>query len=109
MTANLAEARSLLGSDPQRTARAVPRGARRRTGQRRGADVHGLAARLSAGGASEETAALAIEQAMADLEAVIADNPGYADAHCLYAVMAARILPEPDLDLARAQGEACLA
>jgi hypothetical protein len=56
----------------------------------------------------DESAALALEQATALFEAVVADVPGYADAHCLYAVTAARWYPEPDLDLAREQGEACL-
>jgi hypothetical protein len=39
---------------------------------------------------------------------VVTDEPGYADAHCLYAVTAARFLPEPDLDLAAEQGQLCL-
>ena len=64
---------------------------------------------LSAGNASPDAGAIALEQARANFEAVIAADPTYADAHCLYAVMAARLLPEPDLDLAREQGEACLA
>jgi hypothetical protein len=64
---------------------------------------------LSAGGASEDAAPIALDQATAGFEAVIAADPGYADAHCLYAVMAARILPEPDLSLAKEQGELCLA
>ena len=46
--------------------------------------------------------------AMATFERVVTDEPGYADAHCLYAVTAARFLPEPDLELARAQGQLCL-
>jgi hypothetical protein len=64
---------------------------------------------LSAGSASPAAAALALEQARASFETVIAADPGYADAHCLYAVMAARLLPEPDLALAKEQGEKCLA
>jgi hypothetical protein len=64
---------------------------------------------LSAGGASDGAAEIALDQAAAGFETVIAADPGYADAHCLYAVMAARILPEPDLDLAKDQGELCLA
>ena len=39
---------------------------------------------------------------------IVADEPGYADAHCLYAVTAANFLAEPDLDLARAEGQRCL-
>jgi tetratricopeptide (TPR) repeat protein len=63
---------------------------------------------LSAGGASPDAAGLALEQARRNFEAVIASDPTYADAHCLYAVMAARLLPEPDTALAREQGELCL-
>jgi hypothetical protein len=64
---------------------------------------------LSAGSASPDAAEIALEQARANFEAVIAQDPTYADAHCLYAVTAARLLPEPDLELAKEQGEACLA
>jgi tetratricopeptide (TPR) repeat protein len=63
---------------------------------------------LSSNGASPEAATLALDQARASFEKVIASDPTYADAHCLYAVMAARLLPEPDLDLARREGQACL-
>ncbi|MEN9504665.1 MAG: hypothetical protein RI958_591, partial [Actinomycetota bacterium] len=41
-------------------------------------------------------------------EAVIADQPGYADAHCLYAVANVRFYPEPNEDLAREQAALCL-
>lgn len=64
---------------------------------------------LSASGASPEAATLALDQARASFETVIAADPTYADAHCLYAVTAARLLPEPDVDLARREGDACLA
>jgi len=63
---------------------------------------------LSAGGASADASAIALEQATLNFEAVISADPGYADAHCLYAVMAARLLPEPDDELAKEQGELCL-
>ncbi len=63
---------------------------------------------ISSASVGDESAALALEQATALFEAVVADVPGYADAHCLYAVTAARWYPEPDLDLAREQGAACL-
>lgn len=109
VTAKLAEARSLLGQDPQRTAELYrevldlePDNAEART-------YTAWLLALSAGSASPETAQLALDQATLSFQAVIADQPGYADAHCLFAVMAARILPEPDLDLARAQAESCLA
>ena len=42
------------------------------------------------------------------VERVVTDEPGYADAHCLYAVTAARFLPEPDLELAAEEGQLCL-
>ena len=64
---------------------------------------------LNASTASPESAELALDQAAASFDAVIAAHPDYADAHCLYAVMAARLLPEPDLELAKEQGERCLA
>ena len=49
-----------------------------------------------------------LDAALATFERVVTDEPGYADAHCLYAVTAARFLPEPDLDLAAVQGQLCL-
>jgi len=64
---------------------------------------------LSAGSVSPEAATLALDQATALFEEVTTDTPTYADAHCLYAVTAARWYIEPDLDLAQQQGEACLA
>ena len=64
---------------------------------------------LSSQGASVESATLALDQAVASFERVIADNPAYADAHCLFAVTAARLLFVPDLDLAAAQAAACRA
>ena len=64
---------------------------------------------LSAGSVSPEAATLALDQATALFEEVTTDTPTYADAHCLYAVTAARWYTEPDLDLAKQQGEACLA
>ena len=57
---------------------------------------------------ARQAASLAFEQATTSFEAVIAADPDYADAHCLYAVMAARLFPEPDLALAKEQGTACL-
>lgn len=64
---------------------------------------------LNAGGVDAETGALAIDTALADFRAVIAQDPTYADARCLYAVAVGRFIPEPDLDLARSEAEACLA
>lgn len=49
-----------------------------------------------------------LSTAIAAFAGIVEDDPGYADAHCLYAVTAANFLPEPDLDLARAEGQRCL-
>lgn len=49
-----------------------------------------------------------LDTALTAFAAVTADEPGYADAHCLFAVTAANFLPEPDLDTARVQGRLCL-
>lgn len=49
-----------------------------------------------------------LSTALGAFASVVEDDPGYADAHCLYAVTAANFLPEPDLDLARAEGQRCL-
>lgn len=62
---------------------------------------------LSAQGASEAAATIALEQAVSSFEAVIADQPDYADAHCLYAVTAVELFTEPDVELGAAQAEAC--
>jgi tetratricopeptide (TPR) repeat protein len=50
----------------------------------------------------------AIDAALTTFAAVTADEPGYADAHCLYAVASANFLDQPDLDTAREQGQLCL-
>ncbi len=49
-----------------------------------------------------------LSTAIAAFAGIVEDDPGYADAHCLYAVTAANFLPEPDLDLARSEGQRCL-
>jgi tetratricopeptide (TPR) repeat protein len=49
-----------------------------------------------------------LDAAMTAFASVIADEPRYADAHCLYAVTAANFLPEPDLEIAREHGSLCL-
>lgn len=107
-TVLLAEARSLLATDPA--------GAIDRYQQVIALDPANPEARtytawllaLSSNGVGAESATLALDQATTLFEAVVADSPGYADAHCLYAVTAARWYTEPDLDLAREQGELCL-
>ena len=109
VSAKLAQARSLLGTDPggaitlyQEVIAVEPDNPEART-------YTAWLLALSAGSVGPEAAALALDQATALFEEVIADTPAYADAHCLYAVTAARWYTEPDLDLAKAQGEACLA
>ena len=42
------------------------------------------------------------------LREVSQDTPGYTDAHCLLAVVAGRYLAEPDVELARSEGQICL-
>ena len=64
---------------------------------------------LSAQGASPASAEVAIAEAQNIFVSVTTDEPGYADAHCLYAVTVARFIAEPDLGLASQQGELCLA
>ena len=64
---------------------------------------------LGSQGASETAAQVAIEQAVASLEEVIAAHPEYPDAHCLYAVTAIQLLPEPDVETGAEQAEACRA
>lgn len=53
-------------------------------------------------------AQVSLDAAIETFAAVVEDEPGYADAHCLYAVTSANFLPEPDLDTAREQGRICL-
>lgn len=50
-----------------------------------------------------------LEAAVEVFERVIEDDPTYADARCLFAVTLANFVDPPDLDRARAEGEACLA
>lgn len=51
----------------------------------------------------------ALDAARVAFEGVIADDPTYADAHCLFAVAAGAFFDPTDPDLARAQGDDCLA
>ncbi len=105
----LTEARSLLGTDLaaafdrfQRVTELDPDNAEARTY---------LAWILVQNTTLTDDAALietSLEAALAAFARVAATDPGYADAHCLYAVTAARFLPEPDIDLAKAQGRLCL-
>lgn len=50
-----------------------------------------------------------LDTAISAFAGVVEDEPGYADAHCLYAVTAGNFLTEPDVDTAREQGQLCLA
>ena len=51
----------------------------------------------------------ALDAARVAFESVIADDPTYADAHCLFAVAAGAFFDPTDADLARAEGADCLA
>lgn len=109
VSAKLAQARSLLGTDPggaitlyQEVIAIEPDNPEART-------YTAWLLALSAGGVGPEAAALALDQATALFEEVTTDTPTYADAHCLYAVTAARWFTEPDVELAKRQGELCLA
>lgn len=110
VAAKLAEARSLLQQDQARALQLYrdvldldPTNAEART------YISWLLALTWQGLPTPETQQLAVDQAKAGFAAVVVDHPDYADAHCLYAVASARIFPEPDIQLARAQGELCLA
>lgn len=109
VSAKLAQARSLLGTDPggaitlyQEVIALEPDNPEART-------YTAWLLALSAGSVAPEAATLALGQATALFEEVTTDTPTYADAHCLYAVTAARWYTEPDLELAKEQGELCLA
>lgn len=64
---------------------------------------------LSAQGASEAAASVALDQAVSSFETVIADQPDYPDAHCLYAVTAVELFADPDVELGAEQAAACRA
>ncbi len=109
VTAKLAEARAALGSDPagaiglyQQVIAIDPLNPEART-------YTAWLLALSAGNASSQAATLALDQATALFTEVTTDTPAYADAHCLFAVTAKRWYPTPDPELAKAQGELCLA
>jgi hypothetical protein len=110
VAAKLAEARSLLGTDPFRSAQLYnevtaidPGNAEART------YTAWLLALFSRNAQSAETQQLAVEQSKAGFAAVVVDHPDYADGHCLYAVAAGRFYPEPDVELAQQEAELCLA
>ncbi|MFN8021888.1 MAG: hypothetical protein U0Q03_10210 [Acidimicrobiales bacterium] len=107
----LTEARSLLGQGDlggaferfQRATELDPTNAEARTYT---AWILVLNTRLTDDEAGKQ---VALDTAMTAFAGVVADDPGYADAHCLYAVTAANFLAEPELDTAREQGQLCLA
>ncbi len=109
VTAKLAEARAAMGTGDYGSAaqgfRAVldldPRNAEATT-------YTAWLLALSASGVDAETQALAVSQSQQLFRRVIADQPDYADAHCLFAVASGRFYPEPDLGIARAQAQLCL-
>lgn len=110
VAAKLAQARSLLGSDPFQAAQLYndvtalePDNAEART------YTAWLLALFSQSAQSPETQQLAVDQSKAGFAAVVVDHPEYADAHCLYAVASGRFYPEKDVELAQQQGELCLA
>lgn len=105
----LSEARAVLGSDPFRAAQLYQEVLDVDPGHAEARTYLAWLLALSASGAGAEASAIALADATRTFETVIAANPEYADAHCLYAVTAARLLAEPDLELAREQGEQCLA
>ena len=109
VTAKLADARAAMGSGDYGSAaqgfRAVldidPRNAEATT-------YTAWLLALSASGVDAETQALAVSQSQQLFQRVIADQPEYADAHCLFAVASGRFYPEPDLVVAREQAQLCL-
>jgi tetratricopeptide (TPR) repeat protein len=50
-----------------------------------------------------------VQQGIELLKTMVARNADFADAHCLLALAAGYLLDKPDSDLARAEGERCLA
>jgi cytochrome c-type biogenesis protein CcmH/NrfG len=55
----------------------------------------------------EATATAMVAAALAGFERVGQDDPGYADAHCLYAVAVGRFTDPPDMDLVAEQRRLC--
>jgi hypothetical protein len=107
--AKLAEARGLLGSDPLRASELYGEVLALDSGNAEARTYTAWLLALFASSASTpETAELASAQSKASFEAVIAAQPGYSDAHCLYAVANVRFYPEPNVDLARSQAQLCL-
>lgn len=105
----LAEARGLLGTDPLRASELYGEVLARDPGNAEARTYTAWLLALFASSASTpETAELASSQSKESFEAVIADQPGYADAHCLFAVANVRFYPEPDEDRAREQAQLCL-
>jgi hypothetical protein len=56
-----------------------------------------------------ENAAAMVDAAVSGFQRVIAEDPTYADAHCLYAVAMGSFVAEPDVDLAVEQLNLCKA
>ncbi|MFZ4812043.1 MAG: tetratricopeptide repeat protein [Ilumatobacteraceae bacterium] len=109
VASKLAQARSLLGTDQLQAAQLYrevldiePDNAEART------YTAWLLALFAQSTSSTETGDLAVQQSRDSFEAVLKSNPGYADAHCLYAVANGRFYPEPDLELAKREAQACL-
>ena len=109
VASKLTQARSLLGTDQLQAAQLYrevldiePDNPEART------YTAWLLALFARSTSSTETGDLAVQQSRDSFEAVLTSHPEYADAHCLYAVANGRFYPEPDLELAKREAQACL-
>lgn len=110
VAANLAEARSLMGTGEYATALERFRTVTDLEPDNAEARTYTSWLLVITSRSIEESALRAevLTAAMAGFERVIGDDPAYADPYCLSAVAAARFLEVPDPDLAKSRARQCL-
>lgn len=106
VTVQLAEARRLLGTDPGGAIRAYQRVLEL---EPRNAEALTYSAWLVVLDGRERGRPEQVTLGIDTLRRAASADPAYADPRCLLAVALARLAPEPDLDGARAEIDACLA
>jgi hypothetical protein len=103
----LTQARSLLGTDRSAAATAYQKVIELDPDNSEARAYSAWILMLESSQQPDDAAEVMRDAAFSAFEKVTTDDPGYADAHCLYAVAAGGILPQPDIDLATEQLQLC--
>ncbi|MCU1359596.1 MAG: hypothetical protein JWN99_885 [Ilumatobacteraceae bacterium] len=107
VAALLTQARALLSSDPAGAAEAYQKVVALDPTNSEARTYSAWLLVLQARSQPEDAAKVMREAAYKGFDAVTTGDPGYADAHCLYAVAAGGFDPNPNIELATAQLQLC--